>query len=351
MVTYPFRTNRAPTFGKEVFFSLIRTFTERITIAQARYLLLPTTQQYLDFCRKNDVVPRSLHTQDHNGKEVVAHWLGEPNADFVVLYLHGGGYTQPATEGYMHFWKRYVDQFHGSGEQTSMAVLLVAYTLAPEATYPAQLREAGTALSQLIKAGRSPSRIIIAGDSAGGGLSFSLFSHLLHPHPEVQEITLYEPLAGALLISPWVTFSTEDSSMTRNFYTDYLHPIMLRKWAAMFLGKSTDQPEADQARVFGDSWAEALPNKELWWHGLHGVVSDILVWSGSNEILVDSIRAFEPLLKQGWKDGGGQEDRVVFIETKARAHIEPIMSVMLEPKQKGEHQIVVEEWLQAHLDR
>jgi acetyl esterase/lipase len=232
-----------------------------------------------------------------------------------------------------------------------MAVLLLAYNLAPEARYPTQLREAAAVLSHLIKEGRPPSRIIVAGDSAGGGLSLSLLSHLLHPHPEVQEIMLYEPLAGALLISPWVSFSTEDSSMTRNFYTDYLHPAMLRKWAAMFLDESTDDPEADQPRVHGDSWAEPLSNMATWWSGLHRVVGHILVWSGADEILVDSIRAFEPLLKKGWREGVGEEDRVVFVETKGRAHIEPIMSIMLEPKKKGEHQVVLEEWLQARLEQ
>jgi hypothetical protein len=52
-------------------------------------------------------------------------------------------------------------------------------------------------------------------------MTMTLLSHVLHPHPDVSpKITLQEPLAGALLISPWAKFPTDDPSIQRNATSD-----------------------------------------------------------------------------------------------------------------------------------
>ena len=81
-------------------------------------------------------------------------------------------------------------------------------------------------------------QIFIAGDSAGGNMAFSLMSHLLHPHAEVtNKISMDEPLAGAILISPWVKFPPDDDSIKRNATSDMVTPDAAKRWSSLFMGK------------------------------------------------------------------------------------------------------------------
>lgn len=283
---------------------------------------------------------------------VAAHWIGNPDAQAVVLYLHGGGYTQPATEGYYLYFTRLVKDLNTHVTSKEIAVLVLAYQLAPEATYPTQLQEAATVLAHLLnETVRSPADIFVTGDSAGGGLSLSLLSHILHPHPDVPRIELSAPLAGALLYSPWVNFSTDHDSMARNAQLDMIPPIMLRRWAAMYLAKANpSNPETDPGPVTGDSYSEPASNPPSWWSGLHRVVADVFIWAGTNEILVDSIREFGRDLRDGWVEGGGQAQRVTCLETLHEAHIAPIMHVMTSAS-KSDAQVAIEEWYKVRLER
>lgn len=311
-----------------------------------------TTALYHQFCAANKIAPRSLEVRLPNSTDVVAaHWIGEPDADVVVLYFHGGGYTQAATEGYLRFWTRMVGDLNSGAR--SMAVLQLAYSLAPEARYPRQLQEGAAVLKHLLASGRRPSSIILAGDSAGGNLVLSLLSHVLHPHADgdVARIELSQgTLGGALMISPWVTFGQKHESFTSNQGKDMVAPRQLRRYAGMFLAPSSD-PERDPGRVHGDAYTEPLHNDASWWKGLSSAVSDVLVWSGGNELFADAIAEFEWVFREGWCQGGDEDGRVVFVQSPERAHIEPILSVMLEPGVKGEHQVVIEEWIKARLER
>jgi len=60
---------------------------------------------------------------------------------------------------------------------------------------------------------------------------------LLHPHPNVSELELSEPLAAAMLISPWGKFTTDDDSVRRNQGSDMLTPQAAHRWSGLFLGK------------------------------------------------------------------------------------------------------------------
>ncbi|KAF9738628.1 hypothetical protein PMIN07_007101 [Paraphaeosphaeria minitans] len=360
-LSYPVRrllnTQRAPTFNKDVFFAAIRAGCDVVQIAHSRYLMPSTTDLYHQFCAANKTAPCSLEVSLPDSEDAVtAHWIGEPDADVVVLYFHGGGYTQAGTEGYLRFWTQTVKDLNTSSRR--LAVLQLAYSLAPEAWYPRQLREAAAVLAHLIKSGRSPSSIILAGDSAGGNLVLSLLSHILHPHPsgDVARIELGQgKIGGALMISPWVTFGQAHESFTSNQGKDMISPRQLRRYAGMFLAPSAT-PESDPGRVHGDAYTEPLHNDASWWKGLPRVVSDVLVWSGGNELFADAVADFEWVFREGWchgedEDGGNEGENVVFVQSPGRAHIEPIMSVMLEPGVKGDHQIIIEEWIKARLER
>jgi hypothetical protein len=67
-------------------------------------------------------------------------------------------------------------------------------------------------------------------------MALSLISHLLHPHSDVQKTDLAEPLAGALLISPWTSFDTTVDSVKRNETSDYVTGPAAIRWSSSFLG-------------------------------------------------------------------------------------------------------------------
>jgi acetyl esterase/lipase len=80
-------------------------------------------------------------------------------------------------------------------------------------------------------------QIILAGDSAGGHMALSLISHLLHPHSDVSKVELSEPLAGVILVSPWVKFATDDDSVKRNMTSDYVTAAAATRWSNAYLGR------------------------------------------------------------------------------------------------------------------
>jgi acetyl esterase/lipase len=324
---------------------------ERITIPQSRYINPSTSALYAAYCKGHSITPNTIYVDTNDGGKVAAHWLGSSDAEAVVLYLHGGGYTQPANEGDFRYLDRLVKDLNNEKGVPSVAVLILAYTLAPEATHPTQLREATAVLAHLAtKTDRKPSNIFVSGDSAGGNLALALLSHVSHPHPDVPVVKLEQPLGGTLLYSPWAGFSTEFASFG-NVKLDMLSPLALRKWAAMFLNKANSaDPESDPGPVSGDAYTEACTNPVSWWNGFHHTVSDVFVSYGSYEVLADPIKELEKQMKRGWAEGGGDLSRVVFMESAKEAHIQPIVDIMTPGSNvKSCTQIAIEEWYKARL--
>ncbi|MBQ4066807.1 MAG: alpha/beta hydrolase fold domain-containing protein [Clostridia bacterium] len=121
----------------------------------------------------------------------------------VILYLHGGGYTCGGIE-------------YATGFGSSLAVwqgtrvFCAAYRLAPENPYPCAVEDSLEAYRYLLNKGYSPSHITICGESAGGGLCYSLCLRL-------REEGMQMP-CGIIAISPWVdhTFSGESYNENRD---------------------------------------------------------------------------------------------------------------------------------------
>lgn len=82
-----------------------------------------------------------------------------------ILYLHGGAFVAGSPRTHRSITRRLA--------ATSGALVLAPhYRLAPEAPFPAQLEDCVACYRQLLKEGYAPERIAIAGDSAGGNLTF-----------------------------------------------------------------------------------------------------------------------------------------------------------------------------------
>lgn len=217
---------------KDIAFSGLRTHMQGLNTAQEILLLPPNTEAtYLEFAKKQGFQPDTDVLE--SGTKV--HWLGSKTADKVLVFFHGGGYALPASEFHL---KWYFNLSKDLSKKTKLSVIMPSYTLSPQGQYPLQLQQAAETLDFLInKKGKKPSDIFISGDSAGGNMTLSLMSHLLHPHPEALKIDLKEPLAGAILLSPWVQFKTNTDSFKRYQNSDMLSENAIQRWASQYLGK------------------------------------------------------------------------------------------------------------------
>ncbi len=350
LVTYPFRTIRAPSLYGDVLNGFIRCMLTRMTIPQARLLQPSTTELYLARCQKLKIKPKTIEVDTQDGK-VKAHWVGDPNAKAVFIYFHGGGFTQPANEGQFQNIERLIKVTQDNEKARSVAFLFVAYSLAPEATYPTQLREAAAILRYLLEAGRDASDIFISGDSSGGGIAIALLSHILHPRPGIPTIKYQGKFGGLLAYSPWVGFRTDYPSYRDNANLDMLPALGLRRWSAMLLGKTNPaNAEADPGDVSGDAWIEACLNPASWWHGLPDVISSIHVSYGGSEVFKSPIVELGTQMKQGWTESAGEATRVSFYEGVNEAHIAPIVNLMAPGGPKASYsQISIEYWFTASL--
>ena len=169
---------------------------------------------------------------------------------------------------------------------SDVAILFLAYTLAPYAHYPRQLIQGVELLRYVLNdLNRKPENIIIGGDSAGGNLTSGILSHLSHPHPSIAPLELSAPLRGIVLLAPWTSFDPGAwESVKYNQYKDTVTPASSNRWSDNFLG---GKPR--------DEYNEPMTADPEWWRGLKA--EEVLVVCGSDEILVDSIKVFTGKVK------------------------------------------------------
>ncbi|KAJ4990073.1 alpha beta hydrolase fold protein [Stagonosporopsis vannaccii] len=334
-VVSPFKgSNGASNYFKDVALAAFRTHLGNLNLAQDRYLTSTTcTPLYEEYCASQQLTPST--TTLPSGTQ--AHWLGDKAASKVLVYLHGGGYVLPCTSGHIAWLHDLQKKL-----EPDVSALLLAYDLAPEQTYPTQLRQAVELLRHLTETeGRNPADIIIGGDSAGGNLTLGLLSHLAHPHPEIAELKLNGKIHAVMLISPWCSLTQHHTAAhTRNAERDMFDSRTLSRWAAAFLNSTS--PFA------GDAYSEPVLASTEWWEPVADVVEEVLIWGGENEILIDGIEAFANKFSVGFRRRGGHVN-VVF--TKGAMHEEMIIERVL--GYKGDtgtgSQAAVEDWIKAKL--
>ncbi len=210
-------------------------------------------------------------------------------ADNVILYLHGGGFTC----GDINYARGYATTL---ASKYGCKTYAVAYRLAPEHKFPCAVDDAYEAYKFVLSQGHTPSEIIICGESAGGGLCFSLCLTLKAKG---------EPMpAGVISISPWsdLTLSgnsyeankKRDPSITRErlkcFADCYIHGST--ESDGKILPLSVDDEEADRL-------AKANPLASPLFADLEGMPPSLIFVGGDEIMLDDATRLHERLLSCG----------------------------------------------------
>jgi acetyl esterase/lipase len=202
---------------------------------------------------------------------VKAEWITAPDAaaDRAVLYFHGGGYVLGSIHSHRDMCERL-------SRAAQARVLALDYRLAPEHPFPAAVEDARAAYRWLLKQGLSPKRIALAGDSAGGGLTFAtLLALKQHGDPMP---------ACAAPLSPWVDLEALGGSMTSKAAEDPMvqKPLVL-EMAKTYVGDG-DRRNPLCAPLYGD--LTGLP--------------PLLIQVGSRETLLDdAVRMADKAKKAG----------------------------------------------------
>jgi acetyl esterase/lipase len=139
----------------------------------------------------------------------------------VILYLHGGAFFMGSPASFRNRAMR-------MSYRCRAEVFVPDYRLAPEHPYPAALDDALVAW-RFVKALRKDAPIFVAGDSAGGGLSLSLFVRL-------RDLALAMP-NGSFLFSPWTDLTASGQSVDGNRRKDlWFSRKHLETWASYYVG-------------------------------------------------------------------------------------------------------------------
>ena len=183
----------------------------------------------------------------------------------IILYLHGGGYIAGD-----------LDYAKGCGAllaaKCGIKVFCAAYRLAPEFPFPAALEDAFSAYRYLLKSGYDPAHIILAGESAGGGLCYSLCLKLKGQGRSLP--------AGILSLSPWTDLTFSGESFIQNKEAD---PSLSKERLEQYAAHYTDTPEDPLVSPLLADLSGMPPS---------------LIFVGGDEILLDDARLLHEKLLQ-----------------------------------------------------
>ncbi|MBX7241730.1 MAG: alpha/beta hydrolase [Bacteroidia bacterium] len=163
--------------------------------------------------------------------------------DFILLYLHGGGYVLGSAKTHRAFIAKLANE-------CGIRALSVDYRLAPENPFPSSLDDALEAYFWLIEEMKfDPSQILIGGDSAGGGLALATMLAL-------KKMKKPLPLA-AVCLAPWTDLTVSGQSIIENKTKDtMIQHFDIPSWAKMYYS-DYDPQHPLISPLFGD--LEGLP--------------------------------------------------------------------------------------------
>lgn len=249
---------------------------------------------------RNGHLKSPVHWKEYDYGEGRDHFKGiwimhEPEAtpDFVLYYVHGGGFAMGSVYFYLEFLMVWHSLLLEAGYKNP-AVFALEYTLVPDEVYPKQVHETIAGYKHVLDIAKDSSKVCVAGDSAGGCLTLSLLQELgaqtrnqnkKGVKPDVRG-GLVDPNTPSLplprmatLISPWVTL------MTNLHYPsgiDYLDRKTLWKYAHEYAGEAmlNQHPSSPGNCTDDELWKASCPDRGIY------------VIYGEEEVFAPDIEAF-----------------------------------------------------------
>jgi len=172
-----------------------------------------------------------------------------------VLHIHGGAFRLGCPEMMAVFAA-------ALALRCGVSVICPAYRLAPEHPFPAGLNDAFSVMTALGTGG-----LILSGDSAGGGIAAGLAA--LVPRDT-------HPVAGLILLSPWLDLTVTAASFATNAKSDSLFSGEAAREAGMLYLQGLSPCNGRASPLFGP--VDRFP--------------PTLINVGAGEVLIDDARAF-----------------------------------------------------------
>lgn len=190
-----------------------------------------------------------------------------------ILYLHGGAYC---------FGSGTYMELNGIkfAEAFGVRTFALDYRLAPEHKFPAALDDAVRAYTYLLTQGYEGRRIVIVGESAGGGLAFSLVQKL-------RQMNLEMPCA-IVAISPWTDLSAQGESQVFNKENDIVFGM----------NRST-QVLTDYAAAYAEESEFVNPLVSPRYGDFQGFPPTLVIVGDKEILLSDSVDLAEKAFEQG----------------------------------------------------
>lgn len=174
-----------------------------------------------------------------------------------IVHMHGGGYFCGSAAHYAEFATRLAQAIEAE-------IWVPDYCLAPESPFPAAVREM-IAVLDVLADDNCPLPVFLSGDSAGGGLALALASIMRRPLP----------VAGILMLSPWVDMTVTSDSYSRCAQSDMLFSREAAENAAKWYLQGEDPRHPLASPLFAD--LSGLP--------------PVTILVASDEVLADDARA------------------------------------------------------------
>ncbi|KAG7099919.1 hypothetical protein E1B28_001716 [Marasmius oreades] len=300
---------------------------DRLNYHQIQFVFGTSVNVYESWAKSNKL-PIVVDDLGDTGGQLF--WIGSKQLDRVVLYMHGGGFVAPLQDYMLDFWRSVQKTVEAQKVEVGFAVL--AYSIIPDAGFPQQLRQAVEAVHHLVRAGVPMQNIQIVGDSAGANLVMQLYSHILHPHPDVPPLSVTTKFSSMCLISPWISMLGEGASSfeSAKSVNDVMNPKTSRAWGARVL---QDVPDAYRPYV------DAVNAPSGWFKGMDGIVDRILVIVGDAECPYNSTVVFE-------EDHLSKHHPSVTLFTQGDGvHDDPFMEFFARSSKHGEAAKLICEWV------
>lgn len=217
-----------------------------------RFFGAPRLSQWLS------VLGLNIRKVDH--RSVSGEWIStsSPDADGIILYIHGGGFVScsPATHRPIAA---------GLARLSRFRVFSVDYRLAPESRFPAALDDVAAAY-EYVRRQNPGVPVAVAGDSAGGGLALSL---MLRSRDHGVALP-----ACAACFSPWTDLTGSSDSVRQNEERDRMFYASTIPAFASAYASEDEKRNVYASPVFGEF--DGIP--------------PVLFQVGSTEVLVDDSR-------------------------------------------------------------
>ncbi|OJJ73584.1 hypothetical protein ASPBRDRAFT_122302 [Aspergillus brasiliensis CBS 101740] len=324
-ITAAFRgKNGAKQYKLHVLNAVTRKMCVTFTSRQLQLQDTPTDEVYRQFMAGRGLQPQTVPL-NHGAK---GHWIGNMNAKNVLIYYHGGGFFLFSRPDHYKLLAHMLNRLNEASHD-NLAIFFLSYSLMPHAVHPVQLRQSVEALRYILaETGRSPTNVFLGGDSAGGNLSLAVLLHLTHPHPEIEPLSISQPLAGVFGHAPWISYQTNGPSFQENASKDVLTKEILDSWSNQYMSSKE-----------GDPWSEPARAPMDWWEGLQ--TEHALMTAGRDEVLLSSINEFVEKFKK-------VVPNTVYVVGQDETHVSAVFSANVVGYDTQQTQAIIN-WLGARL--